>query len=288
MSRLHFGQGIRIGGQGIRIARQDEKNDEKDDQAKSDELKEEKEKEKEIAKAKKAQKEIDGIKITVKTLTGKEITLDVDRNNDTIGKVKQKVQDREGIQYQPEMLRLIWGGKEREDDECLSDIKDGNKVVENGSVFYLRFDELGGAAVFDAADVEKEKMASSNIIAGLSAVLGGLTYSGACNNKDCTEYQVEKNFHFGYGKHDFFDDRLCSTCKKKFVVQQIMICNSKVTVKYRKVKDKNGKRGQPRQKPKDVKKGDVWGLGHAFDKDDPFAGTDKYISLEIKCEKLDK
>ena len=85
------------------------------------------------------------MKIHIKSLNGKTIDLDAN-SNDTIRSIKEKIRDKEEIPI--DYIRLIYFGKQLEDDKELDDYKIINDSTISGVFFLRRFKNISVKTIF--------------------------------------------------------------------------------------------------------------------------------------------
>ncbi|KAF2115403.1 ubiquitin-related domain-containing protein [Lophiotrema nucula] len=76
------------------------------------------------------------MQIKVRTLTGKEIELDIEPDY-KVSRIKERVEEKEGIP--PAQQRLIFGGKQMNDDKSAADY-----ALEGGATLHLVLALRGG------------------------------------------------------------------------------------------------------------------------------------------------
>ena len=186
--------------------------------------------------------------IFIRTVNGNDIMLEVEQN-ETIERVKFKIQEKENINVRSQ--RLANGLHQLEDDKSLFDYN-----IEDHSTIYLTVrmhgGEFGGSGkIFtDPEKVAPKGIKFSDKAPFYRAVTKGMNLLGICENKNCAAFKKEVIYKFGFGTFDIINDMKnkppeCPSCE--FPLREVSTCAfwqckySYVGVKYenKQLKDVN-------------------------------------------------
>lgn len=136
--------------------------------------------------------------------------------DDTIIRIKEKIQEQTSVN--PDQMRLIFGGKQLEDDYPISKYN----IQKNSKLTLLYRLRGGGCSLPDLRNMEYVNVSKPDPRkASWQCVVRGLNLHATCSNKNCIIYF--HNFgdlilHQGFGNFDMTKDVHCPRCGERVVV----------------------------------------------------------------------
>lgn len=146
------------------------------------------------------------MQIFVQTLTGRSYALEV-TSSDSLATVKQILQEKSGIP--PDLVRLIFGGRQLQDGRTLSDCN----IQKEDTLLACISLRGGGCIPFSFADMESSEVVGfSDKAPSWRVVTNGLNLEGSCQTEGCAAKGERVWIQCGIGKFNMAEEIYKASC----------------------------------------------------------------------------